>query len=98
MWRNSIVGLSDPTYMVRSEAGEMVVVESKKVVDKSKKWRVNQWQGFQLNLPDWRSFDIISNSEDTLVLGQQIARGQKPLKGGKYKIASNPVKFGWLRG
>ena len=98
MWRNSIVGLSDPTYKVHTESGEMIVVENNKIIEKDKKWKVNQWKGLQLNLPDWRSFDILSNTEDTLVLGKQVAGGKKALAGGKYKIDSNPLKFGWLRG
>ena len=98
MWRNSIVGLSDPTYKVNTEAGEFIVKGEKTILDASKKWKIDQWKGYQFNLPDWRSFDIVSNTHDTLVLGQQIAGASKALSGGTYKIDSNPIKYGWLRG
>jgi hypothetical protein len=97
MWRNSIVGLSDPSYKANTLQGQMTVVNNK-VIDKTQNWRVNQWVGFQLNLPDWRSFNIKSNTKDTLVLGRKIAGSNKPISAGPYELDSKQVKYGWLRG
>ncbi|WDE95770.1 hypothetical protein PQO03_08585 [Lentisphaera profundi] len=98
MWRNSIVGLSDPTYKVNTDSGKMIIEADKTMTDKSKKWKTDQWSGYQLNLPDWRSYEIISNTENTLALGKQISGANKPLLAGDYKIDSRRTKFGWLRG
>jgi len=97
MWRNSIIGLSDPTYKVTPQQGQMTV-KNDRIIDSTKQWQTNQWRGLQLNLPDWRSFNITHNDKNTLTLGKQLSGTKKPLVDGRYQIDSNPIKFGWLRG
>lgn len=97
MWRNSVLGLGDPAYQTKADTGTVELSGENVLTDKTKKWKVDQWKGFQVNLPGWISFEIDSNTENTLKVGKQVAGGKK-LTGGKYSIATQQTKYGWLRG
>ena len=97
MWRNSVLGLGDPVYQIKADTGTVELTGENVLTDKTKKWIVDQWKGFQVNLPGWISFEIDGNTENSLKVGKQVSGGKK-LTGGKYSLATQQTKYGWLRG
>jgi len=97
LWRNSILGVGDPAYSLNADKGIIELTEKNVLTDKTKKWKLNQWKGYQITLPGWNSFEIAANTETTITVGKQLSGG-KPLSSGEYTISTQRTKYGWLRG
>lgn len=95
-WRNSVVGLGDPSYTTNGDAGEELVVTGEEVSDHSKRWKTDQWAGYRLNQPGYNAWEIVSNSTNTLKLRKRIS-GNLPLRDGSYSIVSRHDRYGWIR-
>jgi len=97
MWRNSVLGLGDPSFDIRSDAGVATLSGERELSVPGKHWKPDVWRGRQVTLPGWTAFEIVGNSATTLTIGRQLS-GSKPLSGGNYVIGSQATVFGWLRG
>lgn len=95
-WRNSVVGLGDPSFMTGSDSGEKLVIMGKVLSDPVKNWSTDRWAGFRLNQTGYNSWEIESNTANTLRIGKRIS-GSAPLHEGPYSIESRHDKYGWIR-
>ena len=95
-WRNSIIGLGDPSFSTLSESGKNGIVKDGIFSDGSKMWSDDQWSGYRLDQQNYNAWEIISNTSNTLTLGSRIS-GTEPLREGSYSILSRHDKYGWLR-
>ena len=96
MWRNAIVTLGDPTYGVRDQkdlSAELIVPNQLRI--KGANWKPNEWQGFQVTQSDYRTYDALSNTTDTLTVKPR--NPNKPPSSGTTGISSSKVKHGWVR-
>jgi lysophospholipase L1-like esterase len=96
MWRNAIITLGDPTYLVNNQDGleaELIAQNQLRVVGAN--WQPNQWRGYVAGQSEWRSYDVVSNTKDTLTVKP---RSEKKLpSAGKLSLSSSRTQFGWLR-
>ncbi|EKD89252.1 MAG: Chitosanase-glucanase, partial [uncultured bacterium] len=99
-WRNSIIGLGDPSYGVNSEIMTAVADNNgspRTLTDLSKNWTPNQWAGFKVSL-GYNHWAITGNTNNTLQVGAHIAGGGADyLVEGNYNINSRSDKLGWIR-
>lgn len=96
-WRNSIIGLRDPSYLVNGDFGNFVSDNNASTLtDSTKKWIPNQWTGYRVDQKGYNSWEIASNSNNSLKLGKRIS-GQSPVVDGPSNIISRFDKFGWIR-
>lgn len=96
LWRNSTLSIGDPTFHFQPIVKGEGKVQGNRIRDESSRWTVNAFTGLQVNLPDWVSYEIVSNTEHELVLGKRLT-GQKELADGPFSIISQNGRFGWLR-
>lgn len=97
LWRNSVISLGDPSYTFSGLAkGTGVMPDETNLTDAAQNWKPGQWAGFQVNLPDWITYEILDNTATVLKLGRKLS-GAKAGTGGLYEINSQTGKFGWLR-
>lgn len=94
-WRNSVIGLGDPSFMPHGDSGENLVIKGKALSDPAKNWKTDRWAGSQLN-QGYNTWEIESNTANTLRIGKQLS-GSKPLREGSYSIGSRHDKHGWIR-
>jgi hypothetical protein len=96
MWRNAIVTLGDPTFHTKSRknlACELSGANRLRVPNAQ--WKQNEWSGHVSTQSGWRSYDIVSNTHDTLSVRPRNP-GKKP-DSGKLSIASSRTEYGWKR-
>lgn len=95
-WRNSMIGLGDPTYLTMTDSGSAPSATTNMLSDPSKAWDRNQWGGYRLNQSGNNAWEILSNTANTLEIGKRIS-GNLPLTNGPYSIISRHEKYGWIR-
>lgn len=94
-WRNSVIGLGDPSYMTLNEAGSGIA-DHNAVLDEKKHWVENKWFGFQIQQAPYNAWEIIGNSSNKIFTGKRVS-GNASLRDGSYTIGSRSDKFGWIR-
>lgn len=96
LWRNSVIGLGDPSFMTAYDSGNQGVVNGNMLTDTSKNWQMNKWQGYRLNQTGYNSWEVVSNTSSELMIGRRIS-GNAVIKDGPYSISSRHDKYGWIR-
>lgn len=95
-WRHGVMGVGDPGYQPQHDQG-MGRVQASTIVDQSKNWRPDEWQGYDLEQSGYNRWRIAGNTENSLLLGERL-NGTRDLAHGNYRISSPSDAFGWLRG
>ena len=96
LWRNAIVTLGDPTYHTRNVkdlSAELMAPNQLRVAGAD--WKTNQWQGLQVTQSEWRSYEVLSNTGDTLTVKPRNANKQPST--GLIGISSSQTHHGWVR-
>ncbi|HBI33911.1 MAG TPA: hypothetical protein DDY44_02050 [Candidatus Moranbacteria bacterium] len=99
-WRNSVIGLGDPSYGLNTSSMSAVADNNnspRTLTDETKNWTTNQWAGYMASY-GYDHWAIIGNTANVLQIGAKIAGGGADvLVDGVWSISSRDDKFGWLR-
>lgn len=96
MWRNAIITLGDPTYGVRNQKSlSAEFLPPNKLRIKAANWKPNEWQDFQVTQSGYRTYDVLSNTANTLTVKPR--NPNKRPSSGATEISSSKVKHGWIR-
>lgn len=96
LWRSAIISLGDPTYHFSGVAQGECTISNGVLSDATQSWAPDALAGFQVNLPDYVTYEVLGNTATQIRLGRQT-HGQKPALGGHYQVNSQIGRFGWLR-
>jgi hypothetical protein len=96
-WRNSTITLGDPSYREHLDAGTGTLSpDGKQFHVPGRRWKTNQWTGYQIEQDPWIVYAITGNTADALTIGPKI-NGSKDLADGDFSISSQRTHFGWRR-